>query len=303
MVDNVNHLDFEVEDKKFKVKKPTADNGREAQKKRNTAFTEAIKSGAILRSQLNNILRERDLWNDKKEEEFSTLRQKIFDAEKKLEEGGFRLSEAKVLALQIKDWRLDMRDMLMERSILDNETSEGQADNTHFNCLVSLCTFVLDEHGNETKCFSSMDDYIEQSVTPIGFTAAQKLASITAGVGPDTEKNWPENQFLVEQGFADKELRLINKDGHLVDREGRLINEGGNYVDKDGNFVDLNGNPIDKEGNYQVVKKAFLDDNDEPLPEEKEKATKKVRRPKKPDPPKIVVLREDKTRVEKRDKQ
>ncbi len=282
--DGVNHLDFEVEDKKFRVKKPSASDGREAQKKRNTAFTEAIKSGAILRSQLNNILRERDLWNDKKEKEFTDLRQKIFDAEKKLEEGGFRLSDAKVLALQIKDWRLDMRDMLMERSILDSETCEGQADNTHFNCCVSLCTFILDENGKETRYFKSMDDYVEQNITTIGIMAAQKLASITAGVGPDTEKNWPENQFLVEQGFADKELRLVNKDGHLVDREGRLIDENGKYVAADGSFVDLNGNPIDDEGKYQVVKRAFLDDDDKPLStttEEEEKVVKKVGRPKK----------------------
>lgn len=248
-------------DKNFKVYKPSPQDQREAQKVRNSAFTEAIQSGAMLRSQLEKTMKERGMWSDQQEEDFRVLRNKIFDAEHKLDSGGFPLAEARELALEIRKWRLDMRNMLVEKSELANETVEGQADNIAFNYLVSACTFLVYDDGREEKYFASLDDYLEKSSTEEAILAATNLVGLTTSFDDNLQAGLTENKFLKEYGFIDDKLRLLNKDGKLVDLDGRLINENGQFVNENGELVDLEGRLLDDEGNYKVEKKPFLDED------------------------------------------
>ena len=157
-----------------------------------------------------------------------------------------------------------MSQMLIKRSTLDNETVEGQADNMAFNYLVSACTFLVYDN-KEERVFSSLDDYLEKSTTEIGFLAAQKLSSLTIGIGDDLERKLPENQFLVEYGFVDDQLRYINENGHLTDEDGKLVNDRGQYVNDKDQIIDINGNIITDDGHYQVEKKPFVDKNGQPI--------------------------------------
>lgn len=254
----------EGEEKEIKVYKPSIANQKEAQKLRSATFSEAIRSKAILRSQLNSILRDRGLWDDEKEAKHEALTRQILDGEKQLETGGFKLSEARKLALQIKKWRGEMREMTVERSMMDNETAEGQSDNMAFNYLVSVCTYLV-YNNIETLVYNSVDDYLSSSDN-IASQAAQHLTQLMYGININNINNTLiENKFLLDYGFVDKELRLINKDGHFIDDEGRLIDEKGRYVDKDGNFVNIYGDRIDVFGNFVVEKKPFLDDDGQPV--------------------------------------
>ena len=256
----------------FKVYKPVLADQKEAQKARNIAFYDAVKSKSILRSQLNSILRERGLWDDEKEAHFEALRREILEGERKLEGGGFMLDEAKILALQIKKLRNEMTNMLVERSILDNETCEGQADNMAFNSLVSTCTFLVYD-SVETRYFKSLEDYLERSYEDVANKAASELSGLLHGnFGNEAMKGLCENKFLLEYGFVDEKLRLINEEGHLVDDSGRLLNESGNYVNESGELVDMNGNKLDKDGNYIVEHKPFFDKNGNPVVSKKKQS-------------------------------
>lgn len=251
----------ERKDVVFKVYEPLVEDYKEAAKVRNAAFVEALQSKAPLRGQLNTLLRNRGEWDDEREEQYNTYTREILQREKLLKVGGIKLSRAKELALEIREFRQKMRALLTDRSSLDSMTAEGQADNAHFNALVSSCLVYNDENGQEKRYFENVDEYLAKGASTIALTAAQKLAEMMYSIGDNVEKALVENQFLLKWKFVDEKLRLINTEGKLVDNDGRLIDENGYYIDNDGNHVDKLGNRVNEQGEYIVDSKPFLDDD------------------------------------------
>jgi len=251
------------EEHEFIVRSPSLDDQREGQKVYNQAFTDAIKSKAVVRARLDDLLKEQGLWDDEKQMKFDTLQKEISEGEAKLAKGGFSLQQARGLAIHIKQLRDDMRDLISVRTSLDNHSAEGQADNARFNYLVSAC--VVYKEDNNKKYFNNMEDYLNRASEPVALLGAQHLANMMYGLDNDYEINLPENKFLKKYKFIDDKLRYINKEGHLTDRDGRLIDEQGRFVDKEGNFVDKYGNKVDSEGEYVAEFQPFLDDDGNPV--------------------------------------
>ena len=253
-----------IEDKEvtFLVRSPNLQDQKEATKVYNTAFTEALKSKAVVRAKLDDLLVEQGLWDDAKQMRFSTLQAQILEGERKLAKGGIPLAQAKEEALKMKKLREDLRDLISVKTNLDTHTAEGQADNARFNYLVSACTVY-----NDTKrpYYSSYEDYNSKSGDVVSVLAAQNLAGMLYGLDNDYEEKLPENKFLKQYKFVDDKLRLINKDGKLVDSEGRLIDENGRFINEKGEFVDKDGNAVDDAGDYVVEFKPFLDDDGKPV--------------------------------------
>ena len=255
-------------EKHFLVRSPSLNDQREAQKAYNQAFTDAIKSKSVVRAKMDDLLEEQGLWNKEKQAKFSTLQQELLDGEKRLAKGGFSLSEAKKLALQMKEVRAEIRDLISVRTSLDNHSAEGQADNARFNYLVSVCVVYKDS--NEPY-FKDLEDYLNKADDPVALMGAQKLANMIYGLDNNFEKGLPENKFLQKYKFVDDKLRLIDKKGRLVDAEGRLIDERGRYIDEEGNYVDKYGNRVDADGDYVLESEPFLDDEGKPVVLEEDK--------------------------------
>lgn len=250
------------QDVEFLIRSPSLSDQREAQKIYNQAFSDAVKSGCIVRGRLNDLLKEQGLWDDNKEQRMNTIQQKLIDKEKDLAKGGISLKAAKQIALDMKGLREDLRDLISVRTNLDNHTAEGQADNARFNYLVSACLVYKD---SKKPYFSGYEDYLNRASELVAIRGAQILANMLYGLENDYEKKLPENKFLVKYKLVDDKLRLVNKDGKLVDAEGRLIDETGRYINADGKFVDINGNLVDDTGEYIVDFKPFLDDEGKPI--------------------------------------
>lgn len=246
----------------FAVRSPTLQDQKEATKVYNTAFTDALKSKAIVRAKLDDLLVEQGLWDDSKQMRFSTLQAQILEGERKLAKGGISLSQAKEEAMKMRKLREELRDLIAVKTNLDTHTAEGQADNARFNYLVSACTVYND---NKKPYFSSYEDYNSKSGDTVSVLAAQNLAGMLYGLDSDYEDKLPENKFLKQYKFVDDKLRLINKEGKLVDSEGRLIDENGRFINDKGEFVDKDGNPVDVAGDYVVEFSPFLDDDGKPV--------------------------------------
>ena len=265
------------------VVKPNSGKIKQAQLAYNKAFRAALESGALLRQKLDSYMREQEIWDDTKEAEYNRLIEKLNESEKKLATGGIKLSEAKEVAIEMRLDRVAFRELIGERTAMDGNTAEGQADNARFNHLVYLC--VVDEKDGK-NFFESVEDYEEKSTEPYAAEAAAELARMMYNLDPDYDKNLPENEFLLDYGFANEDLRLVNKEGQFVDIEGRLINEEGRLINEDGELVDKDGNLLDEDMKYITKKKPFLDDDGKEIPiakkeeEEKEvpKATKATKR-------------------------
>ena len=230
---------------KFKVLPPTLQQQRDSMKVRNRAFYDAVESGAYLKTQLVDIMTKRNLWNKDKQSAYVMLEQQILDGQKRLQEGGFKLNDAKELAFEIQDWRNELVVMRLPESNLTNETAEGQADNASFNYLVSVCVVYNDTDNADQYAFNGVDDYLNRSSEEVAMKSARSMMSLLYGVRSDFAKELPENEFLVEYGFMNNELQLINKDGQLINEDGELLDD------------DLL--PIEKE--VEVERKPFLDDD------------------------------------------
>ena len=249
------------------VVRPTAQHLRDAQLAYNRAFRDALESGALLRQKLEDEMRRQKIWDDEKQKRYEQINKDILGAERKLKAGGIKLREAREVAMEMRTKRMEFRELISERSSMDGNTAEGQADNARFNHLASVC---IVKAGTNSTYFSDMDEYENGAANRFVIEAAGQLANMMYGLDPSYEKNLPENKFLTSYKFADSDLRLLNSDGHPIDEEGRLVNENGNFVDKDGNLVDIEGNAVDEEGEYIVDSKPFLDDDGNPVVAETE---------------------------------
>lgn len=293
---NKKEVTLKIEDGTKEVKivimTPTAQDRKESQKIYNTAFSDALKSGAIVRAKLDDVLVEQGLWNDNKQIKFDTLQRQINDAETKLEKGGIPLSTARELAINIKKLRAQFREIISDKTALDTHSAEGQADSQRFNYYVYACTFKED---GKTRYFNSYNEYMEAGDDEVSVAAATELANMMYGLEADYESKLVENKFLRDYGFIDEKNRFINKEGKLTDVDGRLINEDGRYIDEEGNFIDKYGNLLDEEGNHKVEFSPFTDDDGNPViltkdneePEkEKDKPSKKPSNKKNTEQPK-----------------
>ena len=265
----IDSVDLEGKKKEVYIKLPSSEENKEAQLAYNKAFKEALQSGAILRQKLQKVMSEQGIWDDAKEEEYQAILQEINDGEKRLSKGGISLSEARQIALDMRRRRVDFRALIAERSSMDSNTAEGQADNERFSHLVYVCL----KNSGGGNLFKNKKEYEENANQPYVIEAAGQLAEKLYGLDPDYDRNLPENKFLEAYKFSDDATRLINKDGHLidVDNEGveRLINEDGRFIayDEEGEsyFVDRDGEKISEEGGYESEFTPFLDDEGKPV--------------------------------------
>ena len=247
---------------------------KEGQLAYNKAFREALQSGAILRQRLSQVMTEQGLWDEQKEAEYIKVLEDISDLEKTLQKGGISLSEARYIAIEMRQKRVEFRGLIAERNSMDNNTAEGQADNERFSHLVYKC--LLDEKGK--ALFTSKEHYESFAAEPYVTSAASQLAEKLYGLDPNYESNLPENKFLTDYKLADESLRLVNEEGHLIviDDEGneRLIDENGRYVAYEDSgekyFIDVDGERVSEEGEYEIEFSPFLDDSGNPIVLEKE---------------------------------
>jgi len=280
---------------KVAVLKPKAKHLREAQLSYNRAFRDALESGALLRQKLEDHMREQGIWDDTKQERYDEINKTILEGEKKLAKGGISLSEAKTLALDMRVARSELRELIAERTIMDGNTAEGQADNSRFNALVSECIVSVDN--NNVKRFNDIEEYDAVAAEPWAVEAASELANMLYDLDPNYDNNLPENKFLKDYEFVDKELRLVNDDGHLVDSEGRLINDDGRFISYDDAgkeyYIDIEGNELTEKGDYVVDFTPFLDDSGKPIEKPAEESEEAV----------AVATKKKATRGKKADKE
>ena len=263
-------VDSSGDKKTVYIQLPDSEDNKEAQLAYNKSFREALQSGAILRQKLNKVMEEQGVWDETKESEYNDVLEAIHEGEKSLSKGGISLEDARDLAIEMREKRAVFRALIAERSSMDGNSAEGQADNERFSHLLYSC--LKNEKGD--RLFESKKEYEKNATEPYVIQAAGELAEKLYGLDPNYEKNLPENKFLQAYKFTDHALRLINGDGHLidVDEEGvqRLIDENGRFVayDKDDakRFVDRDGNTLTEAGDYESEFTPFLDAGGKPVP-------------------------------------
>ncbi len=266
---------FVFTEKEFAVRLPPYKIMEEANKLKGKVFRESLNSGDMLREQLEDILRQKGLWNDQRQIEYDTLRKEILDREYQLEKGGIKLSDAKYLALEMKEKRERMVEMLSGRSDLDSQTCEGKSENARFNYLFAHSLVYNDD---ELTPFypNGLEDYVVDMDNPIAIQGATEFYYLLSGTD-NLDDKLPENKFLKRFNFVDDKYRLVEKGStRLVDKLGRYVDEYGNYIEynEDGTYyyVDVNGRKLDEETGSFVIDEPspFLDEYGNPISEEED---------------------------------
>lgn len=233
---------FEVEGKEYFIKNIDSKTLAEAQKVYTKAFRGAIEDGAILKKSLDDHMRRQGLWDDKKQTEYTDLIKRSADIEYRIKSGQYtKASDLKQKAIELRQIRNEISNLLSVRNSLDANTAEGQADNARFNFLVSKLVY---DYATQKPVFSSLSDYEERGSTALAIECAGKFASYMYGIEENFEETLIENKLLRKLNLLDKEGNLINRDGHRVDYEGNLLDESGSRIDAEGNRIDINNNPI-----------------------------------------------------------
>jgi len=220
-------LDKDGNTVKVLLKSPGPQEYRDSQIEYNKAFRKALDSGALLRQKLSDHMEEQGIWNEDKQQKNDQYAEDIAAKEEVLRVGGIPLSEARDVAIELRQLRFEFREFLAERNQLDQNSVEGQADNARFSELVRLCML---NPKTKRPYFQSQKDYDASMDQPWVVEASGELAQMIYGLDPDYDNKLTENKFLKEFDFVNEDLRLVNNGGHLVDTEGRLIDEDGRFV-------------------------------------------------------------------------
>ena len=105
------------------VKKPTKKELNDSQLVDNKVWRESLENKAILRQKLNDYLTEQGVWSDEKQKQYEDYIKKINERELILKKGGIPLKKAKSIALELKRFRADFRDLISERTSYDSNTA------------------------------------------------------------------------------------------------------------------------------------------------------------------------------------
>jgi len=242
----------------IKVVKPTNRVNSRAQRIGATVWTECIQDGVMTKQELKTLMEDKGIWGKAQETKQEEIQADIAALEKKLyinKKKKIKLSEAKEIAMQMKEKRIELRDHIARRLELEGNTAEALSDNAKFDFLVANCT--LWENGN--KVYNSLDEYQDSADDTLAFTAAATLAEMIYAIDAEFEKGLPENAFLKAAGIINEDMEYVDKDGNRVDSKGKKINDLGWYLDDDGNRVDVDGNALNEDGSF-VPQVSYIDD-------------------------------------------
>lgn len=256
--------DHDGNDLDLAILKPTTRVVQEGQRHYNLKLAELVRRAGegyeslISRHQLDDYLKKIGVWTPADQVTFQRMNIQVRECERKLKQGGIKLSEARQLALRMRDLRVSLVELYSKRQAFDNTTMEQEAENHRFKFLMTQCV-VHAETGE--PFFTGLDDYEAQDGEDHVADAAQALAAELYGYDPKAADETFENRWLRDHGFMNADGVLLNRDGAMVDRAGRLINEHGQYVDEQGNPVDVEGNRVDDAGRVLVdAPQPYLDD-------------------------------------------
>lgn len=250
--------EVEITDTKEKVTiyvtKPNNEVISKADMLRAKRWNDCIRDGIITKKELGVLMEDRGIWNKAKSTQEGDITTEIQDLEKNLYlgENGKRpkVSEGKLIAVQMRELRGKLRELISERLALEENTAESLSDNIRFDYFVATCTYYKDTN---KRVYNSLEDYNQKSSDSLAFAAASMLGDIMYNLDDSFEDNLPENKWLRGFNLINEDLGFVDPEGILTDSTGKKINDLGHYLDDDDNRVDIDGLPLNEDGTYVMV--------------------------------------------------
>jgi hypothetical protein len=235
----------------FYAVRPTRRDTQDAEIERKRVFTDMLRKRLLLNKDVDAVAREQKYWDDGREEEFRRLATELRDLTDVFQGRvqGTTKAAARAAAIRVRQLRAEMSQLDADRSALYQQTAEAAASDAEFNFLLARC--IRDAAGKPV--YKDVDDMLSRTDDPVFGPAFNAFLKVHLGFDKLEEaRKRPENQFLLQHGYCDEELRLIDPatktfvdaDGRPVDKFGRPLNADGLPVDDRGRVVDDEGRPV-----------------------------------------------------------
>lgn len=208
-------IDFEVAGVSYKVKKPNSVHKNQGRKIYLQAYNQAIAEPlkCMVKAEATNFAKVHGLWTPEKEAELAELNQKLDEGEKILAEGGIELSAAKNIALEMRENRTKLMWENISLSEIFSNTAERQGEFAETQYLMSVC--ICQKNG--MPAFKDLNDFLNRYDEEFVQVGISKYNELMYGSNADYFKELPENKFLIEYGFMDQELNLLDENGNKVE--------------------------------------------------------------------------------------
>jgi len=194
---------FEVEEdgKKFElaVVKPKIDLVNKIDIKKSGLVSQAIREGAMTKSECSKIIKERGILTDADEKEKDELMSKISKLSKILEKESIPPQKGKKYAAEISEHRSRIIEINSEASEIINLSAEEVAERICMQYYTAECTTYAD---SGEKYFDGFEGFVEKSDTIIAIRALLETIYLHMDLDTDYEENLPENKYL--EGVEDK---------------------------------------------------------------------------------------------------
>lgn len=232
----------------FVVVRPSRKDVADARREHVRVLTALLREGALLAKEVDNVARQRNLWDDDREKRAREIGEEIralLPVVKGQVEKTTKAA-ARAAAIRIRVLRMELMDIGEERRSLYRLTAEDKASDAEFHFLLVRCVRTNDNR----PVWATVDQMVEDERDELRDKAVQALMRLYYGADSATvQRDLPENQFLLAHGYCDADLTLVDPaTGRRVDVEGRPIDEKGRLVDADGHLVDERGVRINEDG-------------------------------------------------------
>lgn len=214
MIERKNKVAFKTKDNdgneiELAIIRPSPKVQIEAQKVYNGAFRTAVESGAFLREKAAEVLIDQGLWSEEKDKELIALQLKVYENAKYLEEKkyGEDIEQGKNAALELKNNRLALQELLRRKSSIDEMTAQYQAEIEKLNFLICACTVY---NNNKRPYFNSLEDFYNRADEQATLESSTQFLMFSNDIDPDYEKDLEENKFFSEHNF------VLDASGNIV---------------------------------------------------------------------------------------
>lgn len=173
-----------------------------------TAFSRAFREGILTNAEVDKVLRERGIWDEKRDEEAEKIRLEIVGLEAKLDDKTLSNEQGSTICSEIALKRLELtRHNSVYSDVADNtcETIASEARNRFF------CVECVYDNKTDMRVYKDEDDFQarlgEQST--VDSYREVVIASLEVIVGrelpSDLTSEYAENKWLSERGLDKKE--------------------------------------------------------------------------------------------------
>ncbi|TXT66128.1 MAG: hypothetical protein BAJALOKI3v1_50128 [Promethearchaeota archaeon] len=181
------------------------------------------KQKLLVRSQVDDYLKESGIWTEKDEKAISDIQNTINEKLNILRKGGISKQSGRNITIEVTKLRSKIVEIMRKRQTFDDSTIESIAERDRKDYIIHTC--IVDPDTGE-KYWETIDDLKNDKLTDIYAKSSDMVDRVIFDFDPDFENKLPEVKWLKKYKFVDDNLRYIDPNtGEHVDEFGNPLDE------------------------------------------------------------------------------